>query len=191
MKKSTRAILSAAVAVGLVLSGSAALASQPHGAGHGHKHLSDKEQVLQLDQKVGDLVVAGDTKAVDKILSPDFQMTHGDQWTYGEKPSLVDTKATFLPRVTSKAYLCIQFDDIQVEMHGDVAITYGRYLASQRANVGTPNAYFSVWFERVYEKKGNHWIYLSHRTVKGPHFGATVAQALQDMGPADPNLTCP
>ena len=66
-----------------------------------------------------------------------------------------------------------------------------RYLASQVANVGTSRAYFTVWYERVYEKHGNDWIYLSHRTVKGPHFGATPEEAKQDMGPADPALTCP
>jgi hypothetical protein len=25
----------------------------------------------------------------------------------------------------------------------------------------------SVWFERVYEKRDGHWLYVSHRTVHG------------------------
>lgn len=186
MKTTRRAIITTAIAAALVLSGTAAVAAPV-----AFSKPSDEEQVLGLDQWFGDVVVAGDAETADEFLSPDFSMTHGDQWTYGEKPSLVDTKETFLPRVASKAYLCIQFDNVKTEMHGDVAITYGRYLASQAANVGTPRAYFSVWYERVYEKHGNKWVYLSHRTVKGPHFGATVAEALADMGPANPNLTCP
>jgi hypothetical protein len=43
----------------------------------------------------------------------------------------------------------------------------------------------------VFQREGNKWVYESHRTVDGPHFGATVAAAMAGMGPADPNLQCP
>jgi hypothetical protein len=56
-------------------------------------------------------------------------------------------------------------------MHGDVLVTYGRYIAHR--TVGDPaKAWFSVWFERVYAKRDGRWIYLSHRTVHGPTYGA-------------------
>jgi len=55
-------------------------------------------------------------------------------------------------------------------MHGDIAITYGHYVAQNRT--GNPDRmWFSVWFERVYAKHDGHWQYLSHRTVHGPTHG--------------------
>jgi len=38
--------------------------------------------------------------------------------------------------------------------------------------VAPDKRWFSVWFERVYEKRDGKWIYLSRRTVHGPTFGA-------------------
>lgn len=187
-------VIAVAITAALTATSMVASARTPGGQGHqtgGQTHRPTELQVvLGLDQKYANLVVAGNVKAVSAILAPTFQMTHGNGWINGGQPLLVDTKASFLARVASKAYTCIQFDDIQAELHGNVAITYGRYLASE---TGQPpsNAYFVVWYERVYERVGDRWIYLSHRTVNGPHFGPTVAAAMAGQGPADPNLTCP
>jgi len=63
-------------------------------------------------------------------------------------------------------------DSVKAEMHGDVAITYGRYLAHTTTGDDPGRRWFSVWFERVYAKRDGRWIYLSHRTVHGPTFGA-------------------
>ena len=130
-------------------------------------------EVLAMDQKVADAVLAGDVAYVDSVLSPDFVMVHGDQWTVGGEPLLTDDKQSFLRRVANKYYTAIQFDSVRAEMHGDVAITYGRYVASIRANAGTDRAWFRVWYERVYAVRDGRWMYLSHRTVHGPIFGPT------------------
>lgn len=58
----------------------------------------------------------------------DFVMVHGDGWTNGGKPLATDTKETMLQRVKSKYYDVIDFDSVKAEMHGDIAITYGRYI---------------------------------------------------------------
>jgi Domain of unknown function (DUF4440) len=130
------------------------------------------DEVLKLDQKIGTAVVRGDTPYVDSVTPADFVMVHGDGWTNGGKPLLTDTKQSMLRRVTSKAYDVLDFDSVKVEMHGDVAITYGRYLAHTTGGGPPDRAWFSVWFERVYAKRDGHWIYLSHRTVHGPTFGS-------------------
>jgi hypothetical protein len=117
-------------------------------------------------------VVRGDTAFVDNALSPDFIMVHGDIWVRGGKPVLADDKQSFLPRVTNKQYLVRDLDSVKVEMHGDVAITYGQYVAQSR--IGNPaRSWFSVWFERVYAKRDGKWFYVSHRTVHGPTYGPT------------------
>jgi len=56
---------------------------------------------------------------------------------------------------------------VQVELHGDIAITYGRYRARFKvAEAGRRD--FTVWFQRVYTRRGGRWQYVSHRTVQGP-----------------------
>ena len=140
-----------------------------------------KAEVLRLDQKIADAVIRGDTAYVASVTAADFVMVHGDGWTNGGEPLLTDTKESMLQRVTSKYYDVIDFDSVKAEMHGDIAITYGRYIAhttgatqSQPVDriVAPDKRWFSVWFERVYEKRDGKWIYLSHRTVHGPTFGA-------------------
>ena len=60
-------------------------------------------------------------------------------------------------------------------MHGDIAITYGRYVSLfvPRNRAGDSAQLNSIWFERVYAKRDGRWMFLSHRTVHGP----TVAPA--------------
>jgi ketosteroid isomerase-like protein len=132
---------------------------------------ADEAEVLALDQKFGDAAAAGDVAAVERMLAPDFSMVHGDQWTTGGKPFLTDDKKTFLERVANRQYGVIEFGPVKAEMHGDVAITYGRYVATLRANAGTDRAWFRVWYERVYVKRDGRWLFVSHRTVDGPVSG--------------------
>jgi hypothetical protein len=128
-------------------------------------------EVLRLDQKIADAVVHGDTAYVASMTPADFVMVHGDGWTNGGKPLATDTKETMLQRVTSKYYDVIDFDSVKAEMHGDIAITYGRYIAHTTGGAAADKRWFSVWFERVYAKRDGKWMYLSHRTVHGPTFG--------------------
>ena len=162
-----RTLLSGVV-IAVFVSGGLALASSP-----------DEAEVLALDQKIADAVVRGDTAYVYSVTPDDFVMVHGDGWTNGGKPLLTDSKASLLGRVTAKYYDVIAFDSVKAEMHGDIAITYGRYLAHTSSGDDPSKRWFAVWFERVYAKRNGKWIYLSHRTVHGPTYGADRA-AVQD-----------
>jgi hypothetical protein len=127
-------------------------------------------EVLALERAMEAAVVRGDVAYVDSVSAPDLSFTHGDGWTTGGKPLLVDDRASFLKRVENRQYNARDLDSVKVEMHGDIAITYGRYVAQNRT--GNPNqSWFSVWFERVYAKRGGRWLYVSHRTVHGPTYG--------------------
>ena len=162
-----RTLLSGVV-IAVFVSGGLALASSP-----------DEAEVLALDQKIADAVVRGDTAYVYSVTPDDFVMVHGDGWTNGGKPLLTDSKASLLGRVTAKYYDVIAFDSVKAEMHGDIAITYGRYVAHTSGGDDPSKRWFAVWFERVYAKRNGKWIYLSHRTVHGPTYGADRA-AVQD-----------
>jgi hypothetical protein len=140
---------------------------------------ADELEVLKLDQRIADAVVRGDTQFVENVTPTDFVMVHGDGWTTGGKPLSTDTKQSMLQRVGSRYYDLIQFDSVKAELHGDVAITYGRYIAHTSGGSDPSKRWFAVWFERVYAKRNGEWLYLSHRTVHGPTYGATRA-SVQD-----------
>jgi hypothetical protein len=141
-------------------------------------------EVLALERKIEAAVVRGDVAFVDSVLTDDFRFVHGDGWTTGGKPLMEDDKAAFLKRVAAKEYLVHDLDSVKAEVHGDVVITYGRYVSlyvpgNRSANPGQLN---SIWFERVYAKRDGQWKFLSHRTVHGP----TVSPAGIDPTAARP-----
>jgi hypothetical protein len=148
-------------------------------------------EVLALEQKIEDAVVRGDVAFVDSVTPSDFSFVHGDGWTTGGKPLMSDDKAAFLKRVADKEYLVHDLDNVRVELHGDVAITYGRYVSlylPRNRNNAVPGKLNSIWFERVYAKRDGAWQFLSHRTVHGPTVSPagvdpTAATAVQSLKP--------
>src|SRR6185369_7375525 len=104
--------------------------------------------VLAFERDMEAAVVRGDVAYLSRILPADFTFTHGDGWTTGGAPIRVDTKASWLESVGKQPYLARDLDSVNVEMHGDVAITYGRYIAKNR-NAAAGRDRFTVWFERV------------------------------------------
>src|SRR6516164_3657359 len=89
-------------------------------------------QVLELERNIGAAICRGDVALYDRVTADDFVMTHSDRWTTGGKPLLVDDKASFRKRIENHSYVSMDFDSVRVEMHGDVAITYGRYVSNMR-----------------------------------------------------------
>jgi len=128
-------------------------------------------EVIKFEKDMEAAVVRGDVAYLDRVLSSDFLFTHGDGWTTGGEPLKVDTKETWLAYVKQQPppYLYRNLDAVQVELHGDVAITYGRYLYKPRSNSPNPSpGHLYVWFERVYVKHNGQWQHVSQRTVRGP-----------------------
>lgn len=123
-------------------------------------------EVLAVEREMEAAVVRGDVKYLATILPDDFRFTHGDGWTSGGEPIRVDTKETWLAAVARKPYLTRDLGPVAVELHGDIALTYGRYKMRQTSSPNGPET--SVWFERVYAKRNGRWMYVSHRTVHGP-----------------------
>lgn len=132
---------------------------------------AEAQDVLAFEKGMEAAVVRGDTDYLNGILADDFVMVHGDNWTTGGNPPLTDNKQSFLKRAATKYYAVRDLDSVKVELHGDIAITYGRYIAEVRTVKDPAQAWFSVWFERVYAKRNGKWVYLSHRTVHGPTHG--------------------
>jgi hypothetical protein len=112
-------------------------------------------------------VVRGDVRFVDAASAPTFTFTHGDGWTRGGVPLRVDSRADWLATVAKAPYASRVLGSVKTEVHGDVVITYGSYVARFK-DAEPGRRQFTVWFERVYAKRDGRWQYLSHRTVDGP-----------------------
>jgi hypothetical protein len=130
-------------------------------------------EVLAFEKEMEAAVVRGDVAFLERALAPTFIFTHGDGWVDGGEPLKVDTKASWIEYVKRQAppYVYRELDHVQVELHGDIALTLGRYFYLPRP--ATPGAarstsHMYVWFERVYAKTNGRWQHLSHRTIKGP-----------------------
>jgi uncharacterized protein DUF4440 len=129
-------------------------------------------EVVALEEKIEAAVVRGDVAFVEKVTPATFSFVHGEGWTTGGRPLAEDDKAAFLKRVADKEYLVHDLDRVKVEMHGDVGITYGRYVSLYMPpgrGAAAPGRLNSIWFERVYAKRNGAWQWLSHRTVHGPN----------------------
>jgi hypothetical protein len=126
-------------------------------------------EVIAFEKATEAAVVRGDTAYLERALAPTFLFTHGDGWVDGGAPLKTDTKASWIEYVKRKPspYIYRELDHQQVELHGDVAITLGRYFYLPQSNNGNA-AHMHVWFERVYANRNGQWQQLSHRTVKGP-----------------------
>ena len=170
-----------AVVAGVFVCAATLAAQSPQGASTSERKLparvispSDQSaagnEVLALERDIAAAIVRGDSAYFDRVTTPDFVMIHGDGWTSGGRPALVDDKASFMRRVADKSYAAHDYDVQSVEMHGDVAITYGRYVGNIPSSPAG-RQWFSVWYQKVYARRDGRWLYLSHRTVDGAHYG--------------------
>jgi hypothetical protein len=126
-------------------------------------------EVLAFERDIEAAVVRGDVAFVDAASAPSFTFTHGDGWTTGGTPLRVDSRADWLATVAKSPYASRVLDSVKTEVHGDVVITYGRYVGRFK-DAPPGRRQFTVWYQRVYARRGGTWQYLSHRTVDGPHY---------------------
>ena len=126
-------------------------------------------EVLALEREIEAAVVRGDVAFVDAATAPTFTFTHGDGWTTGGAPLRVDTRADWMATVAKAPYASRVLDSVKTEAHGDIVITYGRYVGRFK-DAAPGRRVFTVWYERVYAKRDGKWQYLSHRTVDGPTY---------------------
>ena len=126
-------------------------------------------EVIAFEREIEAAVVRGDVAFVDAASAPTFTFTHGDGWTTGGAPLRVDSRADWMATVARSPYASRELDSVRTELHGDVVITYGRYVGRFKA-AAPGRRQFTVWYERVYAKRDGKWQYLSHRTVDGPTY---------------------
>lgn len=108
-------------------------------------------EVRAFERAIEAAVVRGDVAFVDAASAPTFTFTHGDGWTTGGPPLRVDSRADWMATVARAPYASRALDSVKAEVHGDVVITYGRYVGRFK-DAAPGRRVFTVWFERVYAR---------------------------------------
>ena len=115
-------------------------------------------EVTDLERAQAVAVVSLDVPTLERIYADDFRFTHGT----GE----VQSKAEWLEdlREGRRHYDSREHETLEVEVHGDVAVTYG-HLRVGREMDGVASL-FLARYVRVYVRRLGRWQLVSHRTVE-------------------------
>jgi ketosteroid isomerase-like protein len=118
-------------------------------------------EVLTANAQIDAGVVKKDIPTLQKLYADDFVFTHGG--------GSVDSKASWLKNIQNPEmkFKTRVHDSTQVEMHGDVAIVFGRLdiVREQKQQ----NFKYGIWYVRVFVRRDNRWQCISHRTTKEWH----------------------
>src|SRR4029079_8979012 len=71
-----------------------------------------------MDQRIEDAVVRADLKFLESVYAKDFRFTHGT--------GNVQSKDDWLKSVAKRGFLSRKISQVEVELHGNVAVTSGR-----------------------------------------------------------------
>jgi len=117
----------------------------------------DSDALLKFEQSIDHGVVAADMPFLEKAYADDFRFKHGT--------GLVDTKASWLKTVAESKgkYLSRQIDSVEAEVHGKIGITNGKLTVHRKTDTGESS--YMIKYVRVYQRDGNTWKMVSHRTV--------------------------
>ena len=123
---------------------------------------NETTELLSLDQRWQDAVVAGDVKFIEKRTSDDFVFTHGGG-------TMVDTKADWIRRTKQvpKTLLQRKASNQSVEIHGDIALVFGRLDVRVMRQTDPNPVCYALEYVHLYARRKGQWMFLSHRTTKG------------------------
>ena len=117
--------------------------------------------VTRLDQQWQDAVVAGDVPFIMSRTADDFLFTHGG----GARG---DSKADWLRRTAQvpRPYLERRVSAQSVEVHGDIALVFGRLDVRAPGQTGSDPRCYAVQYAHLYALRDAHWLFVSHRTTQ-------------------------
>lgn len=161
MLRTMRRQLGWLVTIGLTL----AVPSLPGAeTGHASAQVQDAAGTIrELERAQAAAVVSRDFATLERIYADDFRFVHGT----GE----VQSKAEWLERLrTGEArYRSREHETLEVELHDDIAVTYGSLLIDR--HMQGVDSRFRARYVRVYRRRDGAWRLISHRTVEQTELG--------------------
>ncbi|MFF2454588.1 nuclear transport factor 2 family protein [Isoptericola sp. NPDC058082] len=138
---------------------------------------ASRAEILALEERRRDALVAGDVDALDAMFDDALVHVHA--------PGLVHTKAQLLEHVaTRRAYVDVVRDDLLVRLVGDVGVVTGRIVNHMRGPDGAPRVLAGVVTQVVVRGDDGAWRFVSFQMTPD---GEQVWGALpsQQQAPAE------
>jgi ketosteroid isomerase-like protein len=122
---------------------------------------ADSLALAGLEARVEAAVVRHDVAFLGGVYAPDFRFKHST--------GLLQNREQWLTALARTPYVSREVDSLDVEVHGDVALTTGRVHV--RSATDDPKwREYTVRYARVYARQGGRWRLLTHHST-GESFG--------------------
>jgi hypothetical protein len=117
-------------------------------------------QLLRLDRRWQQAVATGDTEFLEKRTADDFRFTHWGKTT-------ADSKADWIQwaKQVPRHFLERKVSDQSLEIHGDIALVFGRLDVRTLGDRGS-NLCYAISYAHLYGRRNGQWMFLSHRTTQ-------------------------
>ncbi|MGB6306198.1 MAG: nuclear transport factor 2 family protein [Steroidobacteraceae bacterium] len=187
MNKLMVAIMLACGCVGLASASPPAAPSIGAAAGDGLKQV---EQIKQIEQQMGDAMVAGDVDKLSRIFADDWVTIGQSGKVYTKEGVLADLKSG------KDKLVSFQIESMDVKVFGDIAAAHGG-VTEKRFEDGKDRSGEFVWMDLL-EKRGDTWVVVrsagarvkreNMTSAMRPFFQARVLTAPVSIGQRDSAL---
>jgi ketosteroid isomerase-like protein len=118
---------------------------------------SAETELQELEHQVDNAILKGDTTFLQTVFADDYRFLHAD--------GSVTNKTESLQQVAKRPYILRHLDAVNIELHGDVALTDGLVDVNARGEHGTRNHSYLVRYVRVYQHRNGRWVMLMQNSV--------------------------
>ena len=132
-------------------------ASRAQGAAAG-----DSARIAELEQRIENAVVRRDAAFLDSVYAPTFRFKHATGVLEDRERRMQSLRTA--PRPGAQQTVERRVDSLDVEVHGDVALTTGR-IHIRRDGAPSPTRDYTIRYARVYTRRDGRWQLLSHHST--------------------------
>lgn len=141
----------------------ALLAVPVSGAAQGSAPANDSALIAAMERRIESATMRRDVAYLDSVYAPSFRFKHSTGVLEERAPRLAALRAG------TAAVFARDLDSLDVEVHGDVALTTGRVHVRQESSDPKWTEY-TIRYARVYVRRNGRWQLLTHHST-GESFG--------------------
>ena len=119
----------------------------------------DSSALVQLNQRIDDLVVQQQVAPLDSLYANDFVFSHGS--------GRIEGKSNWMKTVGRTKYAIRKHDSVRVQQHGDIAVLKGIMYIERLGKEQV--AKYRLSYIRIYAIRNDRWQLISHNTTEETH----------------------
>jgi mannose-6-phosphate isomerase-like protein (cupin superfamily) len=123
---------------------------------------ADSAQIAALEQQIEDAVVRRDTTFLERAYAPTFRFKHSSGVLEDRGIRIQSMRA--VPRAGASQMVERRVDSIDVEVHGDLALSTGR-IHIRRNGAWSPTRDYTIRYARIYARGAGGWQLVTHHST--------------------------